>query len=278
MIFLLLAALTTRSYPLALLGFPLYVVVGFIVYSLVTYVRELISAAHRPPVAGPMIYQLIHFHTLFDYQIKLARKYRTYRFITDTHSDVYTADPLNVEYILKTNFPNYGKGEYNLDIMKDLFGEGIFAVDGKKWRHQRKLASYEFSAKVLRDFSCSVFRSNAARLVSKVYTEALAGREMDLQDILMKTAMDTMFKVGFGVDIDTLSGSDEISNQFIKAFDDSNVIVYWRYVDVFWKAKRFLNIGLERNLKENIKVIDNFVYKLIHHKREQLRNEEVNPN
>lgn len=26
----------------------------------------------------------------------------------------------------------------------------------------------------------------------------------------MKTAMDTMFKVGFGVDIDTLSGSDEI--------------------------------------------------------------------
>lgn len=94
----------------------------------------------------------------------------------------------------------------------------------------------------------------------------------------MKTAMDTMFKVGFGVDIDTLSGLDEISNQFIKAFDDSNEITYWRYIDVFWKAKRFLNIGLERNLKENIKVIDNFVYKLIHHKREQMRNEEVNPN
>lgn len=90
--------------------------------------------------------------------------------------------------------------------------------------------------------------------------------------------MDTMFKVGFGVDLDTLSGSDEISNQFIKAFDDSNVIVYWRYVDVFWKVKRFLNLGLERNLKENIKVIDNFVYNLIHRKREQMRNEEVSQN
>lgn len=56
-----------------------------------------------------------------------------------------------------------------------------FAIDGKKWRHQRKLASYEFSAKVLRDFSCSVFRSNAAKLASKVYVEALANREMDLQ-------------------------------------------------------------------------------------------------
>lgn len=94
----------------------------------------------------------------------------------------------------------------------------------------------------------------------------------------MKSAMDTMFKVGFGVDLDTLSGSDGISNQFIKAFDDSNVIVYWRYVDVFWKMKRFLNVGLERNLKENIKLIDNFVYNLIHRKREQMRNEEVSLN
>ncbi|KAL1550799.1 cytochrome P450 [Salvia divinorum] len=179
---------------------------------------------------------------------------------------------MNAEYILKTNFPNYGKGEYNRGIMKDLFGEGIFAIDGKKWRHQRKLARYEFSAKVLR--RCSVFRSNAAKLASKIYVEALASREMDLQDMLMKSAMDTMSRVGFGVDLDTLSGSDEISNQFIKAFDDSNVIVYWRYVDVFWKVKGFLNIGLEKNLKENIQVINNFVYNLIHRKREQMRNEE----
>lgn len=92
----------------------------------------------------------------------------------------------------------------------------------------------------------------------------------------MKSAMDAMFKVGFGVGLDSLSGSDETSNRFIKAFDDSNVIVYWRYVDVFWKVKRFLNVGLERNLKENIKIIDNFVNSLIHHKREQMmRNEEV---
>lgn len=65
--------------------------------------------------------------------------------------------------------------------MRDLFGDGIFAVDGNKWRHQRKLASYEFSAKVLRDFSSRVFRTNAAKLALKVYAEALASRQMDLQ-------------------------------------------------------------------------------------------------
>ncbi|KAL0359004.1 UNVERIFIED_CONTAM: cytochrome [Sesamum angustifolium] len=273
-VFLLMISLATRSYLLTLLGLPIYLVVGFVVSSLVDYVRELRSDAHRPPVAGPMMNQLIHFNRLFDYHVTLARRYHTYRLITESHCEVYTTDPLNVEYILKANFPNYGKGEKNCDLMKDLFGDGIFAVDGTKWRHQRKLASYEFSAKVLRDFSSSVFRSNAAKLDLKVNSEALAGREVDLQDMLMKSAMDTMFKVGFGVDLDTLSGSDETSNRFIKAFDDSNVIVYWRYVDVFWKVKRFLNIGLERNLKDNIKVIDNFVYMLIHHKRERMRNEQ----
>ena len=42
------------------------------------------------------------------------------------------------------------QGTYNYSIMKDLFGEGIFATDGDKWRRQRKLASHEFSTKVLR--------------------------------------------------------------------------------------------------------------------------------
>ncbi|KAL2480916.1 Cytochrome [Abeliophyllum distichum] len=270
-IFFITGSIITRSYILALFGLPVYVLVGITVSSLVTYIRELISDEHRPPVAGPMINQLIHFSKLFDYQTTLARKYSTYRLITPSHSEVYTADPVNVEYILKTNFNNYGKGEYNQGIMKDLFGDGIFVVDGDKWRHQRKLASYEFSAKVLRDFSSAVFRSNAAKLALKVYAAALANREMDLQDLLMKSTMDSIFKVGFGFDLDTLSGLDEFSNQFIKAFDDSNVIVYVRYVDVLWRIKRFLNIGLERTLKNNIKIIDNFVYELIHRKREQMK-------
>lgn len=88
----------------------------------------------------------------------------------------------------------------------------------------------------------------------------------------MKSTLDSMFKVGFGVELNTLSGSDEKGNQFMKAFDDSNVLVYWRYVDVLWRIKRFLNIGSEASLKQNIRIIDNFVYDLIKCKREQMQN------
>lgn len=73
------------------------------------------------------------------------------------------------------------QGGYNWDLMRDLFGDGIFAVDGDKWRHQRKLASFEFSTKVLRDFSTAVFRANAAKLTS-IISDAAAGRQsIDLQ-------------------------------------------------------------------------------------------------
>lgn len=65
--------------------------------------------------------------------------------------------------------------------MNDLFGDGIFAVDGDKWRHQRKLASLEFSTKVLRDFSTVVFRTNAGKLVSKVSQASNAKEVIDMQ-------------------------------------------------------------------------------------------------
>ncbi|WCJ36551.1 cytochrome P450 family 704 subfamily A polypeptide 1 [Euphorbia peplus] len=269
----LLGCFIVMSLVLALIGIIiLFVVVSASKY-LFFYIKEItLNEDQRPPIAGPILIQLKHFNRLFDYQTSVAQKHSTYRLIAPGHSEIYTADPVNVEYILKTNFPNYGKGPYNCGIMRDLFGDGIFAVDGDKWRHQRRLASYEFSTKVLRDFSSAVFHDNASKLVSEL--TAGVTQIIDLQDMLMKSTLDSIFKVGFGVDLNSLSGTDNFGSSFAKAFDDSNVIVYWRYVDLIWKIKRFLNVGLEASLKKNIKIINDFIYKLIRLKREQMGNEE----
>lgn len=73
------------------------------------------------------------------------------------------------------------QGKVNYEVMKDLFGDGIFAVDGDKWKHQRKLASYEFSTKVLRDFSSAVFRTKAVKLAKKVSEVAGSTTAVDMQ-------------------------------------------------------------------------------------------------
>jgi cytochrome P450 len=73
------------------------------------------------------------------------------------------------------------QGAFNTQIVKDLFGNGIFATDGEEWRHQRKLASHEFSTKVLRDFSSDVFRVNAAKLLEKISSAAANRTTINMQ-------------------------------------------------------------------------------------------------
>jgi hypothetical protein len=89
----------------------------------------------------------------------------------------------------------------------------------------------------------------------------------------MRTTLDSMFKVGVGTELNTLSGSDESSIQFSNAFDEASSLVYYRYVDLFWQVKRHLNIGSEAKLKKSIQTIDKFVMKLIQQKRGQMKNE-----
>ncbi|KAH0726432.1 hypothetical protein KY290_002243 [Solanum tuberosum] len=205
----------------------------------------------------------------------LAGKYKTYRLISPFKNRIFTSDPANVEYILKTNFENYGKGGYNYYILKDLLGDGIFTVDGDKWREQRKLSSHDFSTRVLRDFSSVVFRKNAAKF-AHILTEAVKSNKIvDIQDLFMKASLDSIFRVAFGVELDSMCGSNEEGKKFSDAFDDASALTVRRYVDILWKIKRSLNIGLESKLKENIRTVDVFIHKMIQRKTEEMSKPEA---
>ncbi|GLT51899.1 hypothetical protein SLA2020_252730 [Shorea laevis] len=232
------------------------------------YTGKSINDRNYPPVHGNAFGQLLYFDRIHDYFAEVAKKQPTFRLLAPDQSEVYTVDSRNIEHVLKTNFDKYSKGEYNQEIVRDLLGEGIFGVDGDKWRQQRKLASFEFSTRVLRDFSCSVFRRNAAKLTRAVSERMIQCRTFDMQDMLMRCTLDSIFKVGFGVELNCMDiGSSKEGTIFMKAFDDSNELVYWRFADPFWKLKRFLNVDSEASLKKNIEIIDNFVHNLISTKR-----------
>ncbi|KAK1418730.1 hypothetical protein QVD17_27876 [Tagetes erecta] len=248
----------------------LLIVLAFLSLILRIFIGKSIKNTQYAPVIGTVFDQLFYFNKLHDYFTDVALKHPTFRLLGPDQSELYTTDIRNIEHILKTNFDNYSKGEGNKDVITDLFGNGIFAVDGVMWKQQRKLASFEFSTRVLRDFSCSVFRKNAAKLVGIVSKFSEANEVFDVQNLLMQSALDAIFKVGFGVDLKCLEGSSKQGVAFIKAFDDSNAFIFWRYVDPLWKLKRFLNIGCEAALRNNIRLINNFVLSLISQRREQL--------
>lgn len=140
-----------------------------------------IRNSNYPPVKGTIFDQLFYLNKLYDYHTKIAKEHPTFRLLAPAHSEIYTTDTGNIEHVLKTNFAKYSKGEYHQDIVSDIFGQGIFVVDGEKWRQQRKLASFEFSTRILRDFSCAVFRRNAAKLVRAVFKFSSDHAVLDMQ-------------------------------------------------------------------------------------------------
>ncbi|KAL6131935.1 hypothetical protein ACLB2K_070308 [Fragaria x ananassa] len=228
------------------------------------------------PVAGTVVHQLIHFSRIHDYMTELACKYNTYRILDFFKGAVYTADPANVEYVLKTNFTNYGKGTFIYNIVSDVVGDGIFGVDGQKWQHQRKMMSAEFSTKVVRDFSTAVFKTNAVKLAGIIFEAATSNKAIEIQDLFMKATLDSIIKILLGIELDSMSGKDEEGKRFSHAFESQQEAALYRIVDKFWKIKRVLNIGKEAELKKNIRVVDQFVYKLIDNKIEALQSPENN--
>jgi len=162
---------------LTLIAFSLLAIFLAICFIMVTIFKgKSIGDPKYAPVKGTVFNQLFYFNKLYDYHAQMAKIHPTYRLLAPNQSELYTIDVRNIEHVLKTNFDKYSRGKYSQDIMIDLFGEGIFVVDGDKWKQQRKLSSYEFSTRVLRDFSCYVFRKNAAKLVkviSEFYHEGL---------------------------------------------------------------------------------------------------------
>lgn len=92
----------------------------------------------------------------------------------------------------------------------------------------------------------------------------------------MKSTLDSIFQVAFGSELDSMCGSNEEGKKFADAFDTSSALILWRYVDIFWRLKKFLNIGSEAQLRENTKILDEFVNKLINTRIQHLQTSDDN--
>eukprot|EP01018_Ginkgo_biloba_P024628 Gb_29318 [translate_table: standard] len=98
-----------------------------------------------------------------------------------------------------------------------------------------------------------------------------------IKDMFMRMTFDSICEVGFGVEICSLSPS--LPNvPFASAFDSCNYIIASRYGDPLWKFKKLFNIGMEAKLKEDLSVIDGFIYGIIQRTREAMKNNiEIKP-
>lgn len=185
---------------------------------------------------------------------------------------VVTADPRNLEHLLKTKFGNFPKGPYFRDTVRDLLGDGIFGADDEVWRAQRKAASLEFHSAEFRALTASsLVELVHQRLLAVLADTEAAGAAVDLQDVLLRLTFDNVCMIAFGVDPGCLQkGLPEIP--FARAFEDATEATIVRFVTptAVWRGMRALGVGHERVLRRSLAGVDEFAYDVIRKRREEL--------
>ncbi|CAN6310708.1 unnamed protein product [Urochloa humidicola] len=191
--------------------------------------------------------------------------------LTNLHC-VVTADPRNLEHLLKAKFGSFPKGPYFRDTVRDLLGDGIFGADDEVWRAQRKAASLEFHSAEFRSLTASSLVELVHRRLLPVLAEAeSAAGAIDLQDVLLRLTFDNVCMIAFGVDPGCLSkGLPEIP--FAKAFEDATEATTVRFLTptAVWRAMRALGVGNERVLRRSLAGVDEFAYDVIRRRKEEL--------
>ncbi|PKA61966.1 Cytochrome P450 94A2 [Apostasia shenzhenica] len=182
---------------------------------------------------------------------------------------VLTASPAVIEHILKTNFDNYPKGSRSNSSMADLLGDGIFNTDGHHWQIQRRIASLGFNNRSLRRYLTDVFHPEINdRLLPFLSRAAASGSTIDLQNLLERFAFDVVCRVGFGFDPALLVADAEDAGckgggRFARAYESALALILSRWRPHLWRIPRYLRIGNEAWLREELAILDDFAVRIV---------------
>ncbi|XP_026430490.1 alkane hydroxylase MAH1-like [Papaver somniferum] len=185
-------------------------------------------------------------------------------------SGLVTCDPENIEYILKTKFSNFPKGDDFKETL-DIFGDSLI-MDSLVWNNHRRMTRRVLmsnpSRNVIADTSKKVVQDSLIPFLSHVVNKSLI---IDLQDVFLRYTFDTSFSVLFGRSANYLSTS-LLPNELAQGLDDAMEALFYRNVlpNACWKLCRLLMIGSERKMDEVWKTTDRYLATYIKAKREDM--------
>lgn len=213
----------------------------------------------------------LQFTNLCDWYTHLLKNSPTKTIHIHVLGNTITANPENVEYMLKTRFENYPKGKPFSAILGDLLGRGIFNVDGDLWRFQRKMASLELGRISIRSYAFEIVSFEIENRLIPLLSSVSDKEDvmLDLQDVFRRFSFDSICKFSFGLDPKCLELTLPMS-EFAISFDRASKLSAERAMTAspwIWKMKRVLNLGSEKQLSEAINMINTLAQEVIRQRR-----------
>ena len=172
----------------------------------------------------------------------------------------------SIKHVLKDNFDNYEKGSRFRSWFSDFLGNGIFATDGKIWKHHRKVASHMFSQRLLKH-TLAVGYDVSRQMMTRLRKQAHQGAVVDMQDIFFRFTIDIFTLVAFGTELGSFVRTQQ--HPFAQAFDRVQQSSQNRIPTAgLWKLSKMLQLTEdERAIKQGVRVIDDFASQVIKQKR-----------
>ncbi|KAG0149237.1 hypothetical protein CROQUDRAFT_689445 [Cronartium quercuum f. sp. fusiforme G11] len=170
-----------------------------------------------------------------------------------------------IEHVQKTNFQNYVKGSFFHEVMSDVFGQGIFVVDGPAWRSTRQTTTRLFNAQNFQAIVTPAMHQTLRSFNDLLSVKAKEGVIVELDDLFHRFTLDSFLKMTFGRDSGGLNlvNTGENSDPFAKAFDFVQKQMDLRFT--FSAGSLFLGRILGKRPKTIAarQTLDQYVYDLI---------------
>ena len=192
--------------------------------------------------------------------------------------EVVLMDPNDREYLLRTNWRNFTKNAPGatsiIDAFAEIFGRGIFAVDGDEWTAHRKVASHLFSTNGLKTKMERSFHAHADILTKHFALKAQSNQPFDFQEAMQAFTFDSISDIAFGFEPGSLEASlrDGVKVDFLVRFDrvQQHSGLRLAFPEGVWRTLRWLNVGPERQMREDSTKVRAYVQRIVEEKKRAL--------
>lgn len=182
-----------------------------------------------------------------------------------------TSDPANIHHMLSKNFPNYPKGPEFRKIF-DILGDGIFNSDEELWEiHRKTTMSLLKHPDFIPHLETTIRYKVEKGLLPLLDFVSHDKQETDLQEVFQRFTFDAICVLLLDYDPESLSLHLPY-NACEKAFTEAEEALLWRHVlpEKVWKLQQRFGMGKEKKLSEACKVFDEFIYKCLSRKEDEL--------